>query len=151
MASLAGKVGEMEEYLFRIVRSVTTTVKHFPFYYAGGIILFWSVAPILDLTVVIDIDNLIALSALMILFLICLSYCVKLCIWHRLQCALPLLPQISSHIDQQVYEFGSYTATANTIAMILVFILSLVNAYFVFMKPAVEAWRHRRSASYPRQ
>ena len=141
----------MEEYLLKIVKRVTVTIKTFPFYYAGGLILFWLIAPILDIMTTIFIDSLIVLSAIMILFLIRLSYCVKLCIWHRIQCALPILPQISTQIDQQVYKFGSYTATTNTIAMILVFLLSLVNAYFVFMKPAVEAWRKRRSASYPQR
>lgn len=126
----------MEEYLFRIVKRVTTTVKTFPFFYALGLILFWLITPILDVMTVIAIDSLTVLSAIMAIFLIRLSYCVKLCVWHRLQCALPILPQISTRIDQQVYEFGSYTATANTIAMILVFTLSLVNAYFVFIKPS---------------
>lgn len=139
------KVGDMEDHLLSIVRRVTVTIKTFPFYYAGGLILFWFVAPKLDITTTIIIDNLIVLSALMILFLIRLSYCVKLCVWHRIQCVLPILPQISTQIDQQVYEYGSYTATANTIAMILVFALSLVNAYFVFIKPAARPQRSGRS------
>lgn len=142
----------MEEYLLRIVKRVTITIKTFPFYYAGGLILFWLIAPILDIMTTIFIDSLIVLSAIMILFLIRLSYCVKLCIWHRIQCALPILPQISTQIDQQVYRFGSYTATANTMAMILIFVLSLVNAYFVFIKPATRNKRSlTNSASYPRQ
>lgn len=142
----------MEKYLLNIVKRVTITVKTFPFYYAAGLILFWFIAPMLDVMTVIEIDNLIVLSALMMLFLVRLSYCVKLCIWHRFQCVLPILPQISAQIDQQIYEFGAYTATANTIFMILVFSLSLVNAYFVFVKPAIMKKRRlNNSASYPRQ
>ncbi|MBD5367230.1 MAG: hypothetical protein HDR82_09600 [Bacteroides sp.] len=127
----------MEEYLFRIVRSVTLTVKHFPFYYAAGLLIFWFLAPALSATTVIMLDSLIVLSALMTLFLIRLSYCVRLCIWHRLQCTLPLLPQLSAHIDSHIWSFGTYTATANTALMILIFTLSLINAYKVFIKPTV--------------
>ena len=141
----------MEEYLFSIVKSVTAVVKHFPFYYAFGLILYWLIAPLFSYEALLIVDGMIFMSVVMVAFLIRLSYCVKLCIWHRLQCVLPLLPQGSAYLDKQVYEFGSYTATANTIAMILLFLLSLVNAYFVFMKPAVAAWRKRRSASYPRR
>lgn len=134
-ANLVEKDGNMG--MIEILRRVTTTVKTFPFFYAAGLILFWLTAPMLNTTLVVEIDGLILLSAVMVLFLIRLSYCVKLCIWHRLQCALPLLPQASAYFDEQIYEFGAYTATANTIAMILVFTLSLVNAYFVFVKPSV--------------
>lgn len=138
----------MEEYLFRIVKSVTTVIKHFPFYYTFGLILYWLVAPLFSYESISTIDNLILLSAIMVAFLLRLSYCVKLCIWHRLQCALPLLPQAIAQIDEHLYEFGVYTSIINHATIAVVFILSLVNAYFVFMKPAVEAWRKRRSASY---
>ena len=127
----------MEEYLFRIVRSVTIIVKLFPFYYAAGLLLFWLIAPALSTTLVIEIDSLIVLSALMVLLLIRLSYCVKLCPWHRLQCALPLLPQLSARIDSYLCNLGTYTATVNTAIMALIFTISLINAYFVFIKPTV--------------
>lgn len=140
----------MEEYLFRIVKSVTAVVKHFPFLYAFGLILYWLIAPILSYEVISTVDSLIFLSAIMVAFLIRLSYCVKLCIWHRLQCALPLLPQAIAQFDEYIYEFGEYVSVVNYTSTGIVFTLSLINAYFVFMKPAVEAWKHRRSASYPR-
>lgn len=131
------KAGNREQYLLKIIRRVTYFVKFFPFFYAVGLLLLWLIAPLLSTEAVIEIDSLIFISALMVLFLICLSFCVRLCIWHRLQCALPLLPQVSAHIDQQVYKFGSYTATANAIAMMLILALTLINAYFVFIKPTV--------------
>lgn len=141
----------MEEYLFSIVKPVTITIKRFPFFYALGLILFWLIAPALSYEVISTFDSLIFLSAIMVVFLIRLSYCVKLCIWHRLQCALPLLPQAIAQIDELFYEFGIYTSIINHATIAVVFILSLVNAYFVFMRPAVEAWRRHRSASYPQR
>lgn len=126
----------MEEYLFSIVKPVTITVKTFPFFYAVGLLLFWLIAPALSFDVVTAIDSLIFLSALMVIFLIRLSYCVHLCIWHRLQCALPLFPQAFAQIDNY-FDLGIYFAIAYNATMGLIFILSLINAYFVFIKPAV--------------
>lgn len=135
--NLVEKVGNMEEYLFSIVKPVTITVKTFPFFYALGLILFWIIAPALNYEVISTVDSLIFLSAIMVVFLIRLSYCVKLCIWHRLQCVLPLLPQAIAQVDEYICEFGEYVSAVNYTTTGIVFILSLVNAYKVFIKPAV--------------
>lgn len=135
----------MEEYLFSIVKPVTITVKTFPFFYALGLILFWLIAPVLSYEVISTVDNLIFLSAIMAALLIRLSYCVKLCIWHRLQCALPLLPQAIAQIDEYIYEFGEYVSAFNYTSTGIVFTLSLINAYFVFIKPAVHPQKSGRN------
>ncbi|MBD5224832.1 MAG: hypothetical protein HDS68_02550 [Bacteroidales bacterium] len=137
MATKGERAGNMEEYLFSIVRPVTITVKLFPFLYAIGLLLFWLIAPTFSYEVISAIDSLIFLSAVMVLFLIRLSYCVHLCIWHRLQCALPLLPQIVAQVDEHFYELGLYASIVNYAMMAAIFTLSLINAYFVFIKPAV--------------
>lgn len=123
--------------MVEILRRVTVTVKVFPFFYAAGLILFWIIAPALTDTMLNMVDCTIYLSAIMVLFLIRLSYCVKLCIWHRLQCALPLLPQIVAQVDRYIFKFGFYFATAEVVVMCIIFTLSLINAYFVFIKPVV--------------
>lgn len=123
--------------MVEILRRVTITVKVFPFFYAAGLILFWLIAPALTDAMLNMVDSTIYLSAIMVLFLIRLSYCVKLCIWHRLQCALPLLPQIVAQVDRCIFKFGFYLATAEVVVMCIIFTLSLVNAYKVFIKPAV--------------
>lgn len=128
----------MEEYLFKIVQRVTVTVKTFPFFYVLGLMLYWLIAPALSIRAIMEIDGAIFLSLIMTLFLIRLSYCVKLCKWHRLQCTLPLFPQIVDKIDIYVYEFGMYLAIVNYIVFGVIAILSLINAYFVFIKPAVK-------------
>lgn len=135
----------MEEYLFRIVRSVTTTVKAFPFFYVLGLLLYWVIAPTLSINTVTEIDGAVYLSLIMALFLIRLSYCVKLCIWHRIQCTLPLLPQIIDKIDVYFYEFGTYLAVVNYALFGVIGTLSLINAYFVFIKPAVRPQRSGRN------
>lgn len=123
--------------MVEILRKVTVTVKVFPFFYAAGLILFWLIAPALTDTMLNMVDSTIYLSAIMVLLLIRLSYCVKLCIWHRLQCALPLLPQIVAQVDRYIFKFGFYLATAEVVVMCIIFTLSLINAYKVFIKPTV--------------
>lgn len=125
----------MEEYLFNIVKPVTITVKTFPFFYAIVLILFWLIAPILSYEVISTVDSLIFLSVVMVGFLIRLSYCVKLCKWHRLQCALPLLPQAIAQFDEYIYEFGEYVSAVNYASTGLVFTLSLVNATLYSLSP----------------
>lgn len=125
-----------------ILRRVTVTVKTFPFFYAFGLLLFWLISPILTETSLNLIDGIIYLSAIMIILLIRLSYCVKLCIWHRLQCALPLLPQIVAQVDRYILKFDLYLAIVEVIVMCIIFTLSLINAYFVFIKPTT---RNKRS------
>lgn len=119
-----------------ILRRVTATVRTFPFFYAAGLLVFWLIAPALTDTLLNVIDSLIHLSAIMVVFLFRLSYCLKLCKWHRLQCALPLLPQIVEQVDRYIFKFGLYLATAEVVAMCIIFILSLINAYFVIIKPS---------------
>lgn len=132
--------------VIEILRKVTVTVKTFPFFYVLGLMFYWLVAPTLSLEAITEIDGAIYLSLIMVLFLIRLSYCVKLCKWHRLQCSLPLLPQIVDKIDVYVYEFGTYLAIINYIIIGSIGVLSLINAYFVFIRPAV---RNKRSLNSP--
>lgn len=118
-----------------VVRKVTKAIKVFPFLYA---ILLLFVMPIIaysELAVTEYVSALIYVSLLIVLFLIYLSYSVKLCIWHRLQCCLPLLPQISVFVDENIYEFGNEAMLIDFITLAIIFLLSLINAYFVFIKP----------------
>ena len=127
----------MEEYLFRIVQNVTLVVKPFPFVYAAIHLLYWLLAPMFSNGVISTVDSLIYLSAVMVLFLILLSYCIKLCKWHRLQCVLVSLPQLSVFVDENIYKFGDKGATVNYSITAIIFILSLINGYLVFKRPAV--------------
>lgn len=137
--------------IVRILRTVTVTVKVFPFLYALIFIPSMFAYMVFSEDACIVLDTLFYMSVLMVAFLIRLSYCVKLCIWHRLQCCLPLLPQPIIFIDNYIYCFDQTAIVINVWLAIIIFTLSLINAYFVFMKPAVVAWRRRRTASYPRQ
>lgn len=137
--------------LVEILRKVTTTVKVFPFFYALIYIPSMFAYLVISEDGCIMLDTLFYMSALMVLFLVRLSYCVKLCIWHRLQCCLPLLPQTAVFVDNNFYNIGEYSAILNVWLAIIIFILSLVNAYYVFIKPVTRNKRNLNgSASYPR-
>ena len=118
-----------------ILRKVTVTVKVFPFLYALIYILAMFAYMVCSEDACTMIDAMFYMSALMVVFLVRLSYCVKLCIWHRLQCCLPLLPQPIIFIDNYVYCFGKTAIMINVWLAIIIFTLSLINAYKVFIKP----------------
>lgn len=120
--------------ILSVVRKTTKAIKIFPFFY---MVLFLILMPFLtfgSIEMTEDISGLIYMPLVMIIFLVYLSYCVKLCKWHRLQCVLPLIPQVIVFIDEKVYEFGESAITITTSIFVLLFLLSLINAYFVFIK-----------------
>lgn len=122
--------------ILNVVRKTTKAIKVFPFVYILILLIVLPLMSYMDIETATIISGCIFESPLLIAFLILLSYSVKLCKWHRLQCALPLVPQIADFIDTQIYEYGEALATLNFVILLLLFILSLVNAYFVFIRPA---------------
>lgn len=73
--------------LVNILRSVTTTIKLFPFLYA--IIFIASMfGYLLGEGFSTLLDTLFYMSFLAIALLVRLSYALKLCVWHRAQCVL---------------------------------------------------------------
>lgn len=120
--------------LIEMLRSITRILKLFPFVYSLTIV-FLSPLYFFDNGDITDIlDNLFYVSPFVIILLFVLSYHLKLCNWYRIQCSLPLLPQCLGIVDSYVYEFGENTACAVFFAYVTIFTLSLVNAYFVFIR-----------------
>lgn len=121
--------------ILTIIRKTTKAIKLFPFVYIVILLTILPLLSLMDIDTTILISGFIFESPLIVAFLILLSYSVKLCKWHRLQCALPLVPQIADFIDTHLIEYGEALATLNFIILLLLFVLSLVNAYFVFIRP----------------
>lgn len=118
-----------------VVRKTTKAIKVFPFLYALLLLVLFPIVAYVDFDIATIINEIFYVSPLFIGFLILLSFYVKLCNWYRLQCLLPLLPQITNSIDTYIYEFSYDISFINLIVMLVIFILSLINAYFVFIKP----------------
>lgn len=122
-----------------ILRKVTMVVKLIPFIYAflyvASILTYW----FCDECVISWVDMLFYMSPVAIIFMLILSRTLKLCKWHRLECVLPLMGFASLLVNDFVVEFGKYGQLANYIIVIATFILSLINAYFVFIhKPNIK-------------
>lgn len=118
-----------------ILRTVTKVVKLIPFAYALLYIISILSYSMCSENVSIWADMIFYVSPLSIIFLLILSRTLKLCKWHRLECVLPLMGFCAVLINDFIIEFGKYGQLANYIIVITTFILSLINAYFVFIKP----------------
>lgn len=121
--------------IVNILRKVTKVVKIYPFVYAI-LYVFSMVGYILcDDNISIILDQLFYTSPIVVSCNIALSYALKLCKWHRLQCLLPMFPLIPVVIDYYVFPLSRFVAITNATTIIILCILSLINAYFVFIKP----------------
>ena len=121
--------------LVRILRKVTTIVKIYPFVYAVLYALCMIGYLVCDDIVSVMLDQLFYTSPIVVSCNILLSYSLKLCKWHRLQCLLPMFPLIPLFIDYLIFPVSKLAFTINALTIMLLFILSLINAYFVFIKP----------------
>ena len=121
--------------LVRILRKVTTIVKIYPFVYAVLYALCMIGYLVCDDAVSVMLDQLFYTSPIVVSCNILLSYSLKLCKWHRLQCLLPMIPLITLLVDMTIYPISKIASTINALTIMLLFILSLINAYFVFIKP----------------
>ena len=120
--------------IVNILRRVTTLVKLYPFAYTILYICCMLVYMFGSESLAILCDQMFYTSPFIILCAIGLSYSLKLCKWHRLQCSLPLLPLVPLAIDY-MWSISKFGAIINVATIIILLISSLINAYFVFIKP----------------
>lgn len=128
--------------LIRILRKVTTIVKIYPFVYAVLYALCMIGYLVCDDIVSVILDQLFYTSPIVVSCNILLSYSLKLCKWHRLQCLLPMFPLIPLFVDYLIFPVSKLAFTINALTIMLLFILSLINAYFVFIKPKNDETDH---------
>lgn len=121
--------------IISILKTATKVVKLIPFAYALLYVVSILSYSICTENVSIWVDMIFYISPISIIFLLILSRTLKLCKWHRLECVLPLMGFCAVLINDFIIEFGKYGQLANYIIVITTFILSLINAYFVFIKP----------------
>lgn len=123
-------------YAIGVLRKITKRVKLAPFLYALIFLLCMSVYWFADNNILSTLDVLFYVSPIVCLTFIWFSYPLKLCNWYRLQCCLPMLPQPIVYIDENIYEFGSSIIWIDFAIVLLIFLLSLINTYFVFIRKA---------------
>lgn len=79
-------------------------------------------------------DILFYISPMVVFYNLILSRVFKLCKWHRLECRLPLFPLIAVFINNFIYPLSAIALWLNWGFVVVMLTLSLINAYFVFLK-----------------
>lgn len=117
-----------------ILRKTTRIVKVAPFALVATYMFTMIGYVVFSDNVAVTLDILFYVSPLVTVLLWLLSKSLKMCKWHRFECILPLIPQIPIFFDDYIYQFDYARAFINVAVIGLLFLLSLVNAYFVFIK-----------------
>lgn len=134
-------MGEKENKILgaiQILRRVTRTVKVAPFILAVLYMMSMVGYLLFSDTVSVILDYLFYISPSTIVILLILSKSTKMCVWHRLECILPIVAMIPALIDDFIMQFTNSATIVNISTIAIIFALSLVNAYFVFIKPRNE-------------
>lgn len=121
-----------------ILRKTTRTVKIAPFVLVTMYMLAMVGYMLFSDVVAVTLDTLFYVSPLVVILLWMLSRSLKMCNWHRFECVLPLVSQIPIFFDDYISQFDYDGAFVNISVVGLLFLLSLINAYFVFIKPTHE-------------
>lgn len=122
----------------QILRKVTKTVKVAPFVLAVLFMVSMIGYMVFSDTVATILDYLFYISPSTIVILLILSKSTKMCVWHRLECALPMVSMLPALFDDLIIELTNVAAYINVSTVALIFLASLLNAYFVFIKPRNE-------------
>ena len=122
----------------QILRRVTKTVKIAAFVLAVLYMLSMIGYMVFSDTIATILDYLFYISPSTIVILLILSKSTKMCVWHRLECVLPMVSMLPALFDDLIIELTNVAAYINASTIALIFLLSLLNAYFVFIKPRNE-------------
>ena len=119
--------------LVKNYRKAFVTIKLFPFIYTFALLVVSPLEAWLSLRWAELLGLIVFTSVPSVILCMILSYAVKLCPWHRAQCIVMLLPLAIPICrifmpDCVIFVWG---------AVSVLLLISLANAYFVFVKPSV--------------
>ena len=107
-------------------------VQVFPFVYTV-LFIFLFTAYSLSSGVVLDlIDYAVFVSPIVVVAHLVYSKMLKLCKWHRIACALPLIPQAVDQLDVYVFHFGHNAFVIVACTIVVTMSLFLYCIYKVF-------------------
>ena len=117
----------------RIAQKATFLTKIMPF-----VLVFCYIVCLIAYMIVSDdvqsvFDSLFYVSPVVVAFELLFSKTFKLCKWHRLECILPLIPQFVIIVDS-IHTLSEFAAGLNVAVVFVMFVLSLINAYYTFIK-----------------
>lgn len=117
----------------KIIKSATDFVRKLPFYYAVIYVFLICVYLFCSDNVSTFIDWTFNISPAAVFVNIRLSRMFKFCVWHRIECSLPLIPYFAMIVDF-ICPLGMGGALANLIIICLLIVATIVNAFFVFRR-----------------
>lgn len=122
------------EGAIQILKKATATVKVAPFAFALLYLVALVVYLLFNDTIATVTDMLFYVSPVAVFFNLRMSKIFKMCKWHRLECLLPLLPIVIVFVNGFGFIIPDIAVYINWSVNLIIFLLSLVNAYFVFIK-----------------
>lgn len=79
------------------------------------------------------LDTMFYISPFTIFIMFLLSYSLKLCRWHRLECSLPLVPSLVGVMDAYI-DLGENTVFISCVTVAVIVILSIINGIKIFLR-----------------
>lgn len=122
------------KYLVEKLRYITLAVQIIPFAYSALYIICLVLYLFCPEPILRVLDSLFYVSPIVVIGFLIESKVLKLCVWYRCACILPILPQIVVFIDNhivQLVEVERYIAIGTPI---LLSSLLLIAAYHIFIR-----------------
>ena len=107
-------------------------VQVFPFIYTALFIFLFTAYSFSEGVLLDIIDYVGFVSPIVVVAHLVYSKMLMMCKWHRIACALPLIPQAVDQFDIYVYRFDHYTWVVVVATIIVTMILFLIAIYKVF-------------------
>lgn len=114
-----------------VLRGITAAVKVTPFIYSGVFVVVLCLYNILGENVQDLIDRVFYISPFIILMMLIYSRILEMCIWHRLACIIPIVPQLADLIDSH-YELTQIEVYSVNILSIILAIILIICGFKVY-------------------
>lgn len=122
---------ELIRTVHKIFDRIVFAVKVTPFIYSSIFVVVFYVYNLASERVLDVIDTLFYVSPFVVIVFCVYSKILKLCIWHRITCIIPVIPQAIDWMDSFLHFTQDEVYEANIIAIILI-VLLLISAQRVF-------------------
>lgn len=107
-------------------------VQVFPFIYTALFIFLFTAYSFLDGVWLDIIDYAVFVSPIVVVAHLVYSRMLMMCKWHRIACALPLIPQAVDQFDVYVYHFDHNAWIVVAATIIVTMVLFMIAIYKVF-------------------
>jgi hypothetical protein len=126
------KAGDTAAYVVKVLKNTTSFVKLLPFINTFIVLICCLAFFVIDDDTKEILDMTFYVSPAYCASLLVLSKLLHFCIWHKIQCCLPMLPLVLVVIDS-FHELGENVAILDYSCMSLIIILSIINAIKLFL------------------